>query len=96
MLGDEGIMLLPTSGDVALKHKKAVSIDNRPGVQGVFTPTVFCSAMNLPSISIPAHKFKDPKTNLTPGIMLSSAPGGETALFQMAEVLEKRIRSTPS
>ena len=96
ILGDDGIMLLPTSGDVALKHKKAVSIDNRLGVQGVFTPTVFCNAMNLPSISIPAHKFKDPKTNLTPGIMLSSAPGGETALFQMAEVLEKRIRSTPS
>ena len=94
LLGQDGIMLLPTSGALAARHGQALRMDIRPGVQGIFTPTYFCNVVNLSAISIPAWSCSDKRTGLPPSIMLASAPGSEEILLDAAASLEASISVT--
>lgn len=98
MLGDDGILLLPTLGLLAPRHGHMNRQTLRPGVNGALTPTTFCNYMNLPAITVPAWTDRDQATGLVPGVMLASAPGAEARLFQAAALLEAGIgrRATPA
>ncbi len=91
-LGDDGLLLLPTNGALAMEHGEAAAYMARPGVRPVFTPTIFINAMNLPAISIPAWTHRDPGTGLVPGVQLACAPGAEDLLFRTAQTLEAAFR----
>lgn len=91
LLKDDGVLLLPTNGALAMPHGGAAAYLARPGVRPLFTPTVYANALNLPAISIPAWTDRDPSTGLVPGVMLCSAPGGEAALFEAAGIVEEAI-----
>ena len=88
LLGDDGVLLLPTNGALAMPHGGAADYMARPGVRTLFTPTIYANVLNLPAISVPAWTDRDPLTGLVPGVMLCSAPGGEAALFEAAEAVE--------
>jgi Asp-tRNA(Asn)/Glu-tRNA(Gln) amidotransferase A subunit family amidase len=92
LLDDDGLLLLPTNGALAMKHGEAAAYMARPGVRPVFTPTIFINAMNLPAISVPAWTHRDPDTGLVPGVQLACAPGAEDLLFRTAETLEATFR----
>jgi Asp-tRNA(Asn)/Glu-tRNA(Gln) amidotransferase A subunit family amidase len=91
MLGQEGILILPTSASLAMKHGRAAAYINLPGVRPLFTPTVFINTLNLSAISVPSWLDIDRKTGLVPGVMLACAPGAEGALLDTAAALEKAI-----
>ncbi len=91
MLGNDGILLLPTLGLLAPPHGQMNRSSLRPGVNGTVTPVTFCNYMNLPAITIPAWSEADRETGLPPGIMLACAPGAEGALLDAAEVLEREF-----
>ncbi|PEN14314.1 hypothetical protein CRI94_04555 [Longibacter salinarum] len=95
-LGDDGLLLLPTNGALAMKHGRAASYMARPGVRKLFTPTIFANAMNLPAISVPVWTRRDRSTGLVPGVQLMCAPGAEDLLFRTAETLEATLRSPAS
>lgn len=90
-LGTDTVILLPTVAEMPPKHKQFNRMANRPGTNLTMTPTTYCNILNLPAISIPAFRFRDPKTGLVPGMMLACAPGGEAALFKAAFELEKPV-----
>jgi aspartyl-tRNA(Asn)/glutamyl-tRNA(Gln) amidotransferase subunit A/fatty acid amide hydrolase 2 len=92
-LGDDGLLLLPTNGALAMKHGRAASYMARPGVRRLFTPTIFMNAMNLPAITIPVWSNRDRATGLVPGVQLACAPGAEDLLFRTAERLETALRT---
>lgn len=92
MLGDDGILVLPTNGALAMKHGRAARYMARPGVRKLFTPTIFANALNLPAISIPAWRYRDRATGLVPGVQLLCAPDAEDLLFRMARTLEQALR----
>jgi Asp-tRNA(Asn)/Glu-tRNA(Gln) amidotransferase A subunit family amidase len=91
LLGDDGVLLLPTLGMLAPKHGQMNRASLRPGVNGTVTAMTFCNYMNLPAITVPAWKDPDPETGLVPGIMLASAPGAEGVLLDAAAVLEAGV-----
>jgi len=94
-LGDDGILLLPTNGALAMPPGEAAAYMARPGIRGLFTPTIYPNVLNLPAISIPAWTHQDARSGLVPGIQLISAPGNEAALFAVAEALEARLHDGP-
>jgi Asp-tRNA(Asn)/Glu-tRNA(Gln) amidotransferase A subunit family amidase len=91
MLGEDGLLLLPTLGTLAPRHGEMNRLSFRPGVNGVMTPLTLCNYLNLPSITIPAWRHVDPATGLVPGVMLAARPGSESLLLDMAERLEQAI-----
>ena len=91
LLGADGILVLPTLGLLAPKHGAMNRISLRPGVNGLFTAEAFANAMNLSSISVPAHRFADPETGLRPGVMLACAPDAEAGLLDAAVVVEEAL-----
>ncbi|MCA9945160.1 MAG: amidase [Anaerolineales bacterium] len=91
LLGNDGVLLLPTIGVLAPPHGKMNRASLRPGVNGTVTAMTFCNYMNLPAITIPAWKDPDPETGLVPGVMLACAPGAEAALLDAAAALEAGI-----
>ncbi|WP_338766181.1 amidase [Bernardetia sp. ABR2-2B] len=88
-IGRKGVLLLPTSGDIALKHNQTIQIDMSPLVPNIFSPMIFTNVMNLPSITIPAWKHRDRKTGLPTSVMLCCLPNSESLLFEAASKLEK-------
>jgi len=87
-IGQRGILLLPTSGDIALKHNQTIQIDMSPLVPNIFSPMIFTNVMDLPSITIPAWKYRDRKTGLPTSVMLCCLPNSENLLFEAASKLE--------
>jgi aspartyl-tRNA(Asn)/glutamyl-tRNA(Gln) amidotransferase subunit A/fatty acid amide hydrolase 2 len=88
-IGQRGILLLPTSGDIALKHQQTMQIDMSPLVPNIFSPMIFTNVMDLPSITIPAWKYRDRKTGLPTSVMLCCLPNSENLLFEAASRLEQ-------
>jgi len=88
LLGQNGVLVLPTAGILAPKHKKFYPQYNKPGVIEIITPVSFCNIYNLSCITIPAWKYQNDKTKNPPGIQLVSAPGNEELLLNAAKMLE--------
>ncbi|MBX7242307.1 MAG: amidase [Bacteroidia bacterium] len=91
VLGDDGILVLPTAGCLAPKHGEMVAQMRKPGVVESMKPTVFCNILDLPAITLPAWRFRDNNTGLVPGVMLCCKPGSEHILFEVAAWLEDKI-----
>jgi Asp-tRNA(Asn)/Glu-tRNA(Gln) amidotransferase A subunit family amidase len=91
MLGEDGLLLLPTLGTLAPRHGEMNRLSFRPGVNGVMTPLTLCNYLNLPSVTVPAWRHVDPATGLVPGVMLAARPGSESLLLDTAELLEQAI-----
>ena len=92
LLGRDNVMIMPTLGLVAPKHRKF----NRtslldPRVNGLFTSHTLANYLDLPAICIPAWKFCDPKTGLPASVSLICAPGEESRLFATARIVEEAI-----
>jgi aspartyl-tRNA(Asn)/glutamyl-tRNA(Gln) amidotransferase subunit A/fatty acid amide hydrolase 2 len=96
LLGEDGLLLLPTNGALAMKHGRAAAYMARPGPRRLFTPTIFVNAMNLPAISVPVWTQRDRRTGLVPGVQLVCAPGAEDLLFRAAATLEAAVRTPAS
>jgi len=91
LLGEDGILLLPTVGMLAPRHGAMNRATLRPGPNGLVTPTTFCNYCDLPAISIPAWRHADPATGLPPSVMLACAPGAEGRLLDAAAVVESAL-----
>jgi Asp-tRNA(Asn)/Glu-tRNA(Gln) amidotransferase A subunit family amidase len=91
MLGADGIMVLPTLGLLAPPHGRMNRQSLKPGVNGLFTAHTMGNYLDLPSIAIPAWKFRDPATGLPPSISVMGAPGAEGKLFAAAKRIEAAI-----
>ncbi|QQR90325.1 MAG: amidase [Myxococcales bacterium] len=91
LLKDDAILVFPTLGLLAPEHGKMNRASLKPGVNKDMTSVAFCNAMNLPAITVPAPKFRDEATGLVPGIMLATAPGNESILFDAASVVESAL-----
>lgn len=91
MLGADGVMVLPTLGLLAPPHGKMNRQSLRPGVNGLFTAHTMGNYLDLPSIAIPAWKFRDSATGLPPSISVMGAPGAEGKLFAAAKRIEAAI-----
>lgn len=89
MLGSNGVLLLPTLGVLAPRHGELNRIAMKPGVNGIFTATTFCNYMDLPAVTIPAWRCRDPESGLVPGVMLVTSPGAEGSLLDAAAALER-------
>lgn len=90
VLGEDGILLLPTVGLLAPKHGKMVA-EMRKLSADTLKPTLFANILNLPAISLPAWRFQNSSSGLVPGVMLACRPGAEANLFAVAEWLEGKI-----
>ena len=91
MLGADGVMVLPTLGLLAPPHGKMNRQSLKPGVNGLFTAHTMGNYLDLPSIAIPAWKFKDPVTGLPPSISVMCAPGAEGKLFAAASRIAEQL-----
>ncbi len=94
-LGADGILLLPTIGVLAPAHGEMNRLSLRPGVNGVMTPLTLCNYLDLPAVSVPAWRHRDPATGMVPGVMLACAPGAEGLLLDVALALESSIGRPP-
>lgn len=88
LLGDDGILLLPTLGLLAPEHGKMNRTSLRPGLNRLLTAHTFVNACNLSAISVPVPRCRDQRTGLVPGIMLACAPGAEGRLLDAAAAVE--------
>ncbi|MET0264807.1 MAG: amidase [Duganella sp.] len=88
LLGNDGVMVLPTLGLLAPLHGQMNRLSLKPGVNGLFTSHTMGNYLDLPSIAIPAWKYRDPATGLPPSISVMSAPGAEAQLFAAARAVE--------
>lgn len=91
ILGRDGILLLPTLGTLAPRHGEMNRLSLRLGVNGLFTPLTLCNYLDLPAVTVPAWKCRDPLTGLAPGVMLIASPGAEPLLLDAAERLESSV-----
>jgi len=91
ILGKDGILLLPTVGTLAPRHGEMNRLSLKPGVNGLFTPLTLCNYLDLPAVTVPAWRCRDPVTGLAPGVMLVSSPGAEALLLEVAERLESIV-----
>jgi len=92
LLGEDNVMIMPTLGLVAPKHKgfnRASLLD--PRVNGLFTSHTLGNYLDLSVICVPAWKFCDPKTGLPASVSLMCAPGGESRLFATAKIVETAL-----
>ena len=92
LIGDDGVIVLPTLGLVAPKH----NVFNRislldPRVNGLFTSHTLGNYLDLSAISVPAWKYCDPKTGLPASVLLMCIPGQEAKLFATAKVVEAAL-----
>lgn len=88
LLGEDGVLVLPTLGLLAPPHGKMNAESLKPGVNGLFTAHTMGNYLDLPAIAIPAWKYCDPQTGLPPSISVLCAPGGEARLFAAAKLIE--------
>jgi Asp-tRNA(Asn)/Glu-tRNA(Gln) amidotransferase A subunit family amidase len=92
ILGNNGILILPTVGILAAKHKGFIREYNKFGVIETITPVSFCNIYNLSCITVPAWTYQDDKSKNPPGIQLAASPGNEDLLLNAAEMLELHLR----
>lgn len=92
LLGEDNVMIMPTLGLVAPKHKgfNRASLLN-PLVNGLFTSHTLGNYLDLSVVCVPAWKFCDPKTGLPASVSLMCAPGGEARLFATAKIVEAAL-----
>jgi Asp-tRNA(Asn)/Glu-tRNA(Gln) amidotransferase A subunit family amidase len=93
-LGRDGLLLFPTVGVLAPAYGRMNRLTMRPGVNRLLTPLTLCNYLDLPAITLPARRCRDPRTGLVPGVMVVSAPGAEGALLDVARSLEAAL-ATP-
>jgi Asp-tRNA(Asn)/Glu-tRNA(Gln) amidotransferase A subunit family amidase len=93
LLGENGILILPTVGVLAPEHKKFVPQYNKPGVIRIITPISLCNILNLSCITVPAKKYRADKTKNPPAVQLVSKSGSEELLLSVAEKLEQHFNS---
>ncbi|MEJ2515421.1 MAG: amidase family protein, partial [Gammaproteobacteria bacterium] len=91
LLGEDGVLLLPTLGTLAPPHGKMNRLTLRPGFNPVVAPLTFCNYLDLPAVTVPARRFRRPGSGLVPGVMLVSAPGAEGLLLDVAAALENTL-----
>ncbi len=92
LLGTDNVMIMPTLGLVAPKHKgfnRASLLD--PRVNGLFTSHTLGNYLDMPVISVPAWKFCDPETGLPASVSLMCALGSESRLFATAKIVEEAL-----
>lgn len=87
-LGSDGILILPTAGILAPKHKEFIPQYSKPGIIKILTPISFCNVLNLSAITIPAKKYQKSNDIHPPGILLIARDGNEENLLNAAEWLE--------
>ncbi len=90
-LGADGVIVAPTIGMLAPRHGRMNRQTLKPGVNLRVTALTFCNSMDLPAISVPAWRHRDPDTGLVPGVMLVGAPGAEDRLLDAAELVEAAV-----
>lgn len=97
LLGDDGILCLPTIGMLAQRHgqmnRKTLL---RPGFNGYISAHTFANYINLSAISVPMPRYRDGASGLAPAVMLAAAPGREGALLDCAAALEEIGARQPS
>ena len=91
LLGEDGVMVLPTLGLLAPHHGKMNRQSLKPGVNGLFTAHTMGNYLDLPAIAVPAWKFRDSATGLVPSVSVLCAPGAEARLFDAAAVVEAAL-----
>lgn len=91
LLGEDGVMVLPTLGLLAPHHGKMNRQSLKPGVNGLFTAHTMGNYLDLPAIAVPAWKFRDGATGLVPSVSVLGAPGAEARLFAAAAVVEAAV-----
>jgi Asp-tRNA(Asn)/Glu-tRNA(Gln) amidotransferase A subunit family amidase len=96
LLGHDGVLLLPTLGTLAPRHGEMNRLSFRPGLNRMLAPTSLCNYLDLPAVSVPAWRYRDPTTGLVPGVMLAAAPGAEGALLDAAAALETGLAGEPN
>jgi len=96
LLGEDGVLLLPTLGTLAPRHGEMNRLSFRPGVNKLLTPLTLCNYLNLPAVTVPAWRMPDTATGLPPGVMLVARPGSEAMLLDVAERMEASIGLPPS
>ncbi|MFK7996221.1 MAG: amidase [Granulosicoccus sp.] len=92
LLGPDTVLLLPTLGLVAPKHKgfnRRSLMD--PRVNGLFTSHTLGNYLDLPTITVPAWEHCDAKTGLPASVSLMSTPGAEERLFATARIVEAAL-----
>jgi Asp-tRNA(Asn)/Glu-tRNA(Gln) amidotransferase A subunit family amidase len=92
LLGENGILILPTVGILAPMHNSFRSQINKPGVIEIITPISFCNVLNLSCITIPVWKFQKDQKSTPPAVQLIAAPGNEELLLNAAELLETYLQ----
>lgn len=92
LLGSDGVLILPTVGMLAPKHKRMNLLSLRPGLNRLFTAHTFANYINLSAITVPAPVCRHKENGLVPGVMLACAPGAEARLLDAATVLEAGLR----
>jgi aspartyl-tRNA(Asn)/glutamyl-tRNA(Gln) amidotransferase subunit A/fatty acid amide hydrolase 2 len=96
VLGHDGILMLPTLGQLAPPHGRMNLDSLRPGVNGKVTPVTFANMMDMPAITLPCRADRDAASGLVPAVMLLCAPGAEGSLLDVAAVLEEKIQKAES
>lgn len=91
LLGEDGVMVLPTLGLLAPHHGKMNRQSLKPGVNGLFTAHTMGNYLDLPAIAVPAWKFRDAATGLVPSVSVLCAPGAEARLFEAAAAVEAAV-----
>ncbi|BEV71376.1 amidase [Paludibacterium sp. THUN1379] len=91
ILGEDGILLLPTMGLLAPPHGEMNRRSLRPGLNRQLSPLALCNYADLPAIAVPGWRFADPATGLPPSVMLVCAPGNESALLAAAERVQAAL-----
>jgi Asp-tRNA(Asn)/Glu-tRNA(Gln) amidotransferase A subunit family amidase len=94
-LGTDGVIVAPTVGMLAPRHGMMNRQTLKPGVNLRMTALTFCNSMDLPAISVPAWRHRDPETGLVPGVMLVGAPSAEGRLLEAAEHVEAAVSFAP-
>ncbi|MGK5023216.1 amidase [Janthinobacterium sp. RB2R34] len=91
LLGTDAVMVLPTLGLLAPEHGQMNRLSLKPGINGRFTSHTMGNYLDLPSIAIPAWKFRDAASGLPPSISVMCAPGAEAKLFAAARLVEAAL-----
>jgi Asp-tRNA(Asn)/Glu-tRNA(Gln) amidotransferase A subunit family amidase len=91
ILGNDGILLLPTMGLLAPGHGEMNRRILRPGFNRQISPLALCNYADLPAIVVPAWSFADPASGLPPSLMLAASPGQEARLLAAAETVERSV-----
>ena len=96
VLGNDGVLLLPTMGLLAPPHGEMNRRTLKPGFNPLISPLALCNYADLPAIALPAWRHPDAASGLPPSVMLAAAPGNEAGLFAAAALVEQAIGRLPA